>query len=317
MFNRTRHTDTARATSAIDAVLAELEAGAPAEEPAAQPDPDPQEAPEPAEAALDTVAGHTASLRATRDAQQQAQAMLTLAAQARSDATEQAEAILEEANAAAEKVRADAAAEAERLRTEALDWTVAQRERVQAAADRITADAEADAARHRDEAMQSAMAEAEQTARRYVGEAAARGARDAEEIRGQARDLLARAGGLGAEVQDALAQIATALEQSIASVRERLEQIDVLVGEVQGQAPAEPLEPAEPTEPVEPAVPISAEVRAALADDDVTDLPVQAPDAQTDEPDDEPDDDLGATDYGHPHRRQLGALFRDLDSAGA
>ncbi|WP_278257923.1 hypothetical protein [Nocardioides convexus] len=109
--------------------------------------------------------------------------MLSLAAQERTAATEQAEQIVLEAREVAERLRAEAEAEAEAARAEAVEWVKTQRARVEEATSTMARDAERDAEGIRAEAMRSAMAEAEQTARLYVGEAAARGARDAEDIR--------------------------------------------------------------------------------------------------------------------------------------
>ncbi|MBM9459511.1 hypothetical protein JK386_06320 [Nocardioides sp. zg-536] len=143
---------------------------------------------------------HTETLRATRDAQQQAQQLLAVAAQARTEATEQAEQILLEARSAADALRVASESEATRIRRAASEWVQQQRNRVETTVAELLGAAEEDADRIRTEAMRNAMAEAEETARFYISEAAARGARDAEATRARARELLQRAIGLAGDV---------------------------------------------------------------------------------------------------------------------
>ncbi|AIY17022.1 hypothetical protein GUY44_17125 [Pimelobacter simplex] len=308
MFNRPRSGDRAtQAAAAFDDVLAELQGSESAPEapatpatpaptapptapPSAPPSAPPAEPPAEAPAPL-SVTEHAATLRATRDAQQQAQEMLTMAAQARNDATEQAEQIVVEATDVADRVRADAAAEAERTRFEAIEWVKAQRARVEVATDTLTKEAERDAENIRTEAMRAAMAEAEQTARLYVGEAAARGARDAEEIRGRAREVLHQAADLGTGLQSSMADVAHALDLAMAAVKDQLQAIDALLEETRRNPPVpvpEP-EPAKATEP-EPEPEPEAEAEA--------------------EPETETTETTESTEAAARSGRQLGAIFR-------
>lgn len=289
MFNRSRNPREAAAAATIDDVLADLQSpagapaptapsaatGAPSAAPGTAPDPTGQAAP-----GTSTGAGaadhvdHTATLRATRDAQQQAQEMLALASQTRTTATEQAEQIVVEARDAAERMRADAARDAERIRRDAADWVVTQRARVETAVTEATDAAAKDAEDIRSEAMRSAMAEAEQTARLYIGEAAARGARDADLIRGQARDVLAQASELATDLQTAVRDLAEALARTSTTADEKLAAIDALIAQAQAPEisqlglpdlpppprPADPLDPSTTWEsdeaPAAPAAPV-------------------------------------------------------------
>lgn len=237
--------------------------------------------------AADRILEHAETLRATRDAQQQAQELLAQAATARGEATDQAEQIVLEAKAAADEVRAAADDEAESTRREAVEWVTEQRSRVESATALLTRNAERDAENIRTEAMRSAMLEAEQTARLYVGEAAARGARDAEEIRGTAREVLHRAADLGSDLRSTMADLVRALEVATDAVTDQLHAIDALLDEAK-----------ETTTPTP----------AAEADDDrepSTEATGTA--ANPDEPDDADDADPEA---GHG-RKQLGSLFRE------
>lgn len=310
MFNRPRPGDRAaqEAAAAFDDVLAELQGGADAPEatpssgpptspPPSSPPPSapPAEAPAPAPAPL-SVTEHAATLRATRDAQQQAQEMLTMAAQARNDATEQAEQIVVEARDVADRVRAEADAEAERTRREAIDWVKAQRARVEVATDTLTKEAERDAENIRTEAMRAAMAEAEQTARLYVGEAAARGARDAEEIRGRAREVLHQAADLGAGVQTSMTEVAHALDLAMAAVKDQLRAIDALLEETRRNPPVPDVAAAGDAEP-------EAETEPGTEGDEPT------MDAEAAEPEPATEAAETETEAGRSGR-QLGAMFR-------
>ncbi|XBB68334.1 hypothetical protein ABFU82_03200 [Nocardioides sp. WV_118_6] len=316
MFNRPRPGDRAaqEAAAAFDDVLAELQGGADAPEatpssgpptsppptspPPSSPPPSapPAEAPAPAPAPL-SVTEHAATLRATRDAQQQAQEMLTMAAQARNDATEQAEQIVVEARDVADRVRAEADAEAERTRREAIDWVKAQRARVEVATDTLTKEAERDAENIRTEAMRAAMAEAEQTARLYVGEAAARGARDAEEIRGRAREVLHQAADLGASVQTSMTEVAHALDLAMAAVKDQLRAIDALLEETRRNPPV----------PDVAAAAAAGDAEAETEPETEGDEPTM--DAEAAEPEPATEAAETETEAGRSGR-QLGAMFR-------
>jgi hypothetical protein len=250
MFNRTRTSrDGApatdhNATTTFDEVLTEL--GGPR-----MPRPDAFGGSDGSEPAAD----HAAALRATRDAQQQAQEMLTMASQVRGSATEQAEELLQEARDAADRLRAEAARDAERIRQETTDWVATQRARVDAAVAELTAAANHDAEAIRAEAIATAMAEAEETARIYVGEAAARGARDAEATRGRANAMLARVGTVGEEVSTSVRDLSGTLQTALTELRGKLEALDELAAETRQQI--RPLETAAPNIAPSPAEPIT------------------------------------------------------------
>lgn len=312
MFNRPRPGDRAtQAAAAFDDVLAELQGSESAPEAPTSPAPTappttapsgpsgprpsapPPSAPPAEPPAPLSVTEHAATLRATRDAQQQAQEMLTMAAQARNDATEQAEQIVVEATDVADRVRADATAEAERTRLEAIEWVKAQRARVEVATDTLTKEAERDAENIRTEAMRAAMAEAEQTARLYVGEAAARGARDAEEIRGRAREVLHQAADLGAGIQTSMSDVAHALDVAMAAVKDQLQAIDALLEETRRNPPVPAVTAAEPAPEPEPEPEVEPEDESAES----TEASESAESSET-------------PDAAARSGRQLGAMFR-------
>lgn len=237
MFNRTRNPRDAAAT--IDDILADLQAPAhppvptTPSGPTAAPATPPGTGPVPQAPAPLQPVDHAATLRATRDAQQQAQEMLAMASHTRTAASEQAEQIVVEAHTAAERMRADAARDAERTRREAADWVSTQRTRVDALIAEATEAVDAEVEDIRAEALRSAMAEAEQTARLYVGEAASRGARDAEAIRGNAREVLDRARVLATDLQGAVRELAEALARTTGAAEQKLAAIDELLAQVQ------------------------------------------------------------------------------------
>ncbi|TQK71252.1 MULTISPECIES: hypothetical protein [unclassified Nocardioides] len=313
MFNRQRNQSGQQSAiaSAFDDVLAELGSkaadapagteegeapeaatGAAAAEPGEPAEPAVPNGAAPAPSVTDRITEHAETLRATRDAQHKAEEMLALAATARSEATDQAEQIVLEAKSAAEQVRADADEEAERTRREAVEWVKEQRDRVESATALLTRNAERDAENIRTEAMRSAMIEAEQTARLYVGEAAARGARDAEEIRGTAREVLHRAAELGADLQTSLGELVQVLQLATGAVSDQLSAIDQLLDEVRRDSAAAP----------------APEPQDAPSDEsgESTDTDETPEDAGTPEKD-EKDDRSDAGDGS----RKLGALFRD------
>lgn len=320
MFNRSRSTGTPQSTASLtlDSVLAELEASAPEAE-AETPAPAEPEAAAPVveetkpvlpAPTKESVDEHAETLRATRVAQVQAQEMLALAAQERTAASEQAEQIVLEARDVADRLRADAEAEAERTRVEAVDWVRSQRTRVEEATSTLTREAERDAEGIRAEAMRAAMVEAEQTARLYVGEAAARGARDAEEIRAAAREVLHRAADLGADLQGSLSDVAAALQVAMASVRDQLAAIDTLLEDTRRDLSA-------PSAETRRAAEVAAEDESLADTEDDAETVVE--DAEKDAVRDAADDadaataDEGAADEGDESRtgRQLGSLFRE------
>ncbi|GAA1501623.1 hypothetical protein GCM10009788_00260 [Nocardioides humi] len=156
---------------------------------------------------------HAATLRATRDAHREAQAMLAVASQA----SEEAERVVLEAREAAERARQELA-----------DWAAAQRAQVDSLAADLAESAHHDADVIRAEALRTSMAEAEETARLYVAEAAVGAQRDAEEIRAAARAVLRRANELGEEVTEAiwdLTSAAAAVTTRLQGARAMMEQL--------------------------------------------------------------------------------------------
>lgn len=250
MFNRTRNPREAAAT--IDDILADLQSPPTPPAPTAAPGTTPGTAPAagsaPQAPAPFQPTDHAATLRATRDAQQQAQEMLAMASHTRTAASEQAEQIVVEAHTAAERMRADAARDAERTRREAADWVATQRTRVDALITEATEAVDAEVEDIRAEALRSAMAEAEQTARLYVGEAASRGARDAEAIRANAREVLDQARVLASDLQGVVRELAEALTRTSAVAEQKVVAIDELLAQVQlsESAYATPATPASP-----------------------------------------------------------------------
>ena len=189
---------------------------------------------------------HADTLRAARDTQHRAQELFALAAQARSDATEQAEQVIEEAQRAADALRSDAEREAERTRNELSGWASAQRSRVEALVSDVLETARTDADDIRAEALRTAMAEAQETARVYVAEATARGARDAEIIRQQARDLLTRASELGTGIGATLQGLADSFGQVTADLDGRRAELERILAEA-AEKPSVPAPDLPPT----------------------------------------------------------------------
>lgn len=184
------------AERAFDQVLSELQP------PGAPPtDPDPQ-------TAAASASEHAATLRATRDAHQEAQEMLTLAAETRRQATDEAERIVLEARDAAERTRQELAG-----------WAAAQRAKVDALAADMVESANRDADAIRAEALRTSMAEAEETARAYVVEAAEKADQDAETIRGEARHVLNRANELGAQAAEAISDLTSTVSDIVERLR--------------------------------------------------------------------------------------------------
>ncbi|MFC5727766.1 MULTISPECIES: hypothetical protein [Nocardioides] len=289
MFNRTR---TTRGDTTFDDVMAELQTAPVPAEPEPEPESPSFEPPAP---------DHVATLRATLDAQQQAQEMLAIASQTQTSATEQAEQILVEARDAAERMRAEAAADADRVRKETAERVAAQRARVDQAVAELTEAAAKDAENIRAEAMRSAMAEAEQTARMYVGEAAARGARDAEEIRGRAREVLIRAAELGAGLQASMTSLADTLAGAMDTVRGQITEIDQLLADARREeAPVAHL----------PVPSLAGMTEASDATEEVAEpdtAATQSAQAAT----------QSAQSADRPEGRQLGSMFRADHPAGA
>lgn len=152
---------------------------------------------------------HAATLRATRDAHQEAQAMLAMANEARRQASEEAERIVLEARDAAD-----------RSRQEVSGWAAAQRAKVDALAADLVASANKDADAIRAEALRTSMAEAEETARLHIAAAADQAQRDSDEIRGQARNVLQRAIELSEESAEAIGDLSSTVSDILSRLQD-------------------------------------------------------------------------------------------------
>jgi F0F1-type ATP synthase membrane subunit b/b' len=150
---------------------------------------------------------HASTLRATREAHQEAQKLLALATEARKSASDEAERIVLEAKEAAERARQELAG-----------WAAAQRAKVDALAADMVESANRDADTIRAEALRTSMAEAEETSRAYIADAAERARREGEEIRGEARNVLNHATELGEQVAETITDLTT----TVADILERL-----------------------------------------------------------------------------------------------
>ncbi|WP_183093766.1 ATP synthase F0 subunit B [Nocardioides stalactiti] len=198
---------------AFDQVLTELQPTGP---PSAGPD---------AASVSAGVTEHAATLRATRDAHQEAQSLLAVANEARRAASEEAERIVLEARDAAERTRQEIAG-----------WAAAQRAKVDALAADLSESAQRDAEAVRAEALRTSMAEAEETARAYLAEAAAQAEEQADAIKDQARHVLHRATELGAEVAETIIDLTTTVTDIVDRLLDARSAMQQLLSE---HAPAE------------------------------------------------------------------------------
>ena len=295
------------AARAFDQVLSELQpAGAPA--------------PETGVAGVSASATeHAATLRATRDAHQEAQAMLAMANEARRQASEEAERIVLEARDAAD-----------RSRSEVSGWAAAQRAKVDALAADLVASANKDADAIRAEALRTSMAEAEETARLHIADAADRAQRDAEEIRGQARNVLQRAIELSEESAEAIGDLTSTVSDILARLQDVRGSMTQLLDENPRSAAFD--EPDEPDEDAPDAAEDAADTDEVAADTD--EVAVDGDEGAAEGDEGAPDaDDLAADDPDElgdiapseeellvmrgessaeeePLDRQLGSMFR-------
>lgn len=209
----------------VDELLRRLEDGARATSPAVSP--------------LDRVTTaateHVEALRATHDAQHQAQEMLAMAGKVRGAASEQAEKIVREAQEAAERLKDEAQRHADQVRQETANWAIEQRTTIDAALRELVDAAARDAEGIRADALGNAMRDAERTARRYVARAAALGARDAEAIRAEARDVLRRSTGLVADANVWMQGMATTMKEFVGAMDEQTRAMEQLLDEAQNR----------------------------------------------------------------------------------
>ncbi|MBM7515814.1 hypothetical protein [Nocardioides nitrophenolicus] len=178
---------------------------------------------------------HAATLRATRDAHRDAQAILALAGQVRDEASGAAEAIVLEAREAAERTRLEVA-----------EWAAEQRTKVDALVHDLAEAATLDADVIRAEALRTSMTEAEETARHYVAEATVRAEQAARRIRSEAHLVLEHATELCDEVTEAIADLtwaAAAVSSRIEGARARM--ADVLAQHAPPEAGPDEVEEAD------------------------------------------------------------------------
>lgn len=178
---------------------------------------------------------HVEALRATHDAQHQAQEMLAMAAKVRGAASEQAEKIVSEAQDAAERLKDEAQRHADQVRQETANWAIDQRTTIDAALRELVDAAARDAEAIRADALGNAMRDAEKTARRYVARAAALGARDAEAIRGEARDVLRRSTALVADANVWMQGMAGTMKEFVEAMDEQTQAMERLLDEAQNR----------------------------------------------------------------------------------
>ena len=150
------------------------------------------------------VSTHTDSLRATVNAQQQAQRLLELANKERSEASAQSEQILLEAKAMAERVQKEADEDAARVQRETQEWAKDQRKAIETLVADLTGAATAEADAIREEAMSAAKDEAASFASLEKARHRAAAEKDADIIRGRARAQLEKANGALGDVQESV-----------------------------------------------------------------------------------------------------------------
>jgi vacuolar-type H+-ATPase subunit H len=194
-------------------------------------------APDPAgesRAEQSAAAEHAGLLRATRDAQLQAEEMLAGAIKARSAAVEQAEHIVREAEQAAQQLTREAEREAERTRAEVQGWAAEQRTQVESVVTELVTVAHREAEEMRAAAMDDAMRRAEESAQRYIGELVTRGTRDAESIRGHARQVLERCTEAAERASNTVAHLVTTAGALLADLNEQIVAMERMLSEVAG-----------------------------------------------------------------------------------
>lgn len=172
--------------------------------------------------------GHADRLRATMNAQQEANELLAVAQRVRGAAAEQAEQILAEARQSAERLLEETRQATERVRREAADQARLQQEQVETLVRDLRESATRDADRIRGEALGTAMAEAERTARQYTAQAIAQGTRDADAIRDEARDLLHQSTSLMALAAGSLQELAGTISTFVDGLQTQTKAMEVL-----------------------------------------------------------------------------------------
>ena len=194
------------------------------------------------------VSGHTDALRATLNAQQQAQRMLELATKERSDASAQSEQILLEAKAMAERVQAEAEADTARVQRETKAWAADQRKAIETLVADLKATATADAASIREEALRTAKAEAEADAEAEKARYEAAAAKDAEATRARARAVLDHSSSLLNELHDSTRTFTSTVDGFLAGLQEKLDVIEAAITDPSLSSPPEPTVPSEITD---------------------------------------------------------------------
>jgi hypothetical protein len=185
---------------------------------------------DPVEQLAEDATTHAAALRATLDAQKQAQRMLALATKVRGEASAQAEQILLGARAAADRLRAEAERAAELARDELAAWAAAQRRSLEQGVTEVLESARQEAEAIRADAQRSAMTEAERTAERYVAEVIATGRSQADAIRADARALLDQSGTMIGASAHLVHRFVDEIGSLMVALQERLDALAELSG---------------------------------------------------------------------------------------
>lgn len=177
------------------------------------------------------ASGHAEVLRSTLNAQHEAHEMLSLARKARDSASEQAEEIVREAKQVAVRLEGEAREYAEQARQENASWASEQRKAIDAVVKELIEAATRDAETIRAEALQNAMSEAERTAQQYVSLAAASGARDADHVRAEARELMARSRQLVDGTTATLHTLTTTMSDAMMTMQTQMEALSQLLAD--------------------------------------------------------------------------------------
>jgi hypothetical protein len=176
------------------------------------------------------ASAHASALRATLDAEKEAQRMLALATRVRGEAATRAEQILLEARAVADRLREESERQADLARAEFAEWAAVQRRTLEQGVADVLEAARSDAENIRVQALRTAMSEAERTAQQYVDRATAAGAEHAEAIRADARALLGESSTMLAESEQLLHRFADEVGSFMVSLQRQFDAAKELSG---------------------------------------------------------------------------------------
>lgn len=191
------------------------------------------------------VSSHTDALRATLNAQQQAQRMLELATKERNDASAQSEQILLEAKAMAERVQSEAEADTARIHRETKAWAADQRKAIEILVGDLKATATVEAAAIREEAARTAKSEAEAAGAAERARHQAAAAKDAEATRAQARALLDHSSSLLNDIHDSAQALTESVNSFLAGLKEKADAIGAALTDPALATAPEPTMPSE------------------------------------------------------------------------